>query len=168
MSHNLHFVVTKASSPKEACDDVRNYIEDWGNDNNWRTIMGCVSEDDEVYQDEKPDRYVWDDTATIEGINNLMRSEIDFDPNQGFDIVLELINNYKNGKDPGAPKWFLAKQFMEIMYQKSPHLKDGKVNFNILEDSIWDHKYDEQGVTHTGYNSDQDMKKYVVFVDMHS
>ena len=168
MSHNLHFVVTKASSPKEACEDVQNYIEDWGNENNWRTIMGCVSENDEVYQFDKPGKYTWDENGTIEKLNDLMKYYIEFDPNGGFDMVIDTINSYKKGENPGAPKWLICREFMDIMYQKSPHIKDGKVNFNILEDSIYEYRYDEQGVTHTNLNNDQDMKKYVVFVDMHS
>ena len=47
--HNLHFCVVNASSPQEACDAVETEISEWGTENNWRTIGGCISEDNEVY-----------------------------------------------------------------------------------------------------------------------
>ena len=169
MSHNLHFIITKASSAEEACKDVESFIEDWGTDNNWRTIMGCISEDNEVYAHDESLKYKWDEYATIEKLNELMKNYIHFDPTDGLNMVIEMINDYKAGNEPPSPRWLLCREVMDIMYQKTPHMKNGKVNFNILEDSIYEYKYNEQGVSHTGFNADEkDMKKYVVFVDMHS
>lgn len=168
MSHNLHFIVTKAESPKDACRDVENYIEDWGNDNNWRTIMGCISEDDELFQYDESHKYDWDNTGTIAKINELMKGYIEFDPTDGLNMVSELIDDYKNGNKPSGLKWLLCREFINILYHKAPYMKEGGVEFNVLENEIWEYQYDEQGVTHTGLNHDQNMKKYVVFVDMHS
>jgi hypothetical protein len=42
--HNLHFVITTADSPEDACNNVETLISDFGNENNWRTVCGCVSE----------------------------------------------------------------------------------------------------------------------------
>ena len=55
--HNLHFMIVQANDPKDACNIVETEIQDWGNDNNWRTIAGCVSEDDEVYNTPESSRF---------------------------------------------------------------------------------------------------------------
>ncbi len=47
--HNLHFILVRASSGEKACQDAENQIIDFGTDNNWRTMCGAVSEDNEVY-----------------------------------------------------------------------------------------------------------------------
>ena len=45
MAHNVHFLLTKADSAKEAADNVLGEIASWGDDNNWRCIGGIASED---------------------------------------------------------------------------------------------------------------------------
>ena len=71
--HNLHLAVIKANSPKEACIAVETETSSWGDENNWRSIGGCVSDKDEVYVSEEDARYYPDeDWNTIEKLNKLV------------------------------------------------------------------------------------------------
>ena len=47
--HNLHILVTRAHSATQAEDDVKSYLDGWGDEDNWRTICGSVSQDNEVH-----------------------------------------------------------------------------------------------------------------------
>jgi 2,4-dienoyl-CoA reductase (NADPH2) len=69
--HNLHFIVVRSSSGEEACKQAENEIIDFGTDNNWRTMCGAVSQDNEVY-DAGDGRYrpAETDYTTIEAIND--------------------------------------------------------------------------------------------------
>ena len=71
--HNLHFILVKANSGEEACKQAENEIIDWGTDNNWRTMCGAVSQDNEIYN-ANDGRYEPKDTdyQTIEAINNVV------------------------------------------------------------------------------------------------
>lgn len=73
--HNLHFVVTRAESPQDACDNVETFISDFGNDNNYRTICGCVSEKNKVFINDSSGRYSPRDTGytTIAKINRAIK-----------------------------------------------------------------------------------------------
>src|SRR5579875_3966759 len=43
--HNLHFILIRADSAKEAASEAENFILNWGDDNNWRCAGGIASED---------------------------------------------------------------------------------------------------------------------------
>jgi len=55
--HNLSFVVTRAESPQDACDNVETLISDFGSEDNWHTICGCVSEKNKVFINDSSGRY---------------------------------------------------------------------------------------------------------------
>ena len=71
--HNLHFILVKANSGEEACKQAETEIIDFGTDNNWRTMCGAVSQDNEVY-DAGDGRYrpVESDMTTIDQINEVV------------------------------------------------------------------------------------------------
>ncbi len=46
--HNLHLVVVNAENAKDAMHNAEMAIFEWGNENNWRTMCGAVSENDEM------------------------------------------------------------------------------------------------------------------------
>jgi len=47
--HNLHYIVIRADSGKEACDAVENEIVEWGSEDNWGQICGALSEKNIIY-----------------------------------------------------------------------------------------------------------------------
>jgi hypothetical protein len=42
--HNIHYIVVRAESAKDAANEALSQIEDWGDENNWRSAGGVASE----------------------------------------------------------------------------------------------------------------------------
>ena len=172
--HNLHFVVVKAETGQEACNIVETEIMDWGNENNWRTMCGAVSENDEVYTANEG-RYEPDkDTNTIAKINKTVRRWLK-GSNYGETAKRLLDKGKKVERFTSHEAWSLMK-YAEHLYElksikqtKAYQKKAGnKVSpsFDVLSDEFYSWKFDECGVTQieSGYEG----KVWVVFVDMHS
>ena len=160
--HNLHFVVTSAKSPQEAVNNVENEIEEWGNENNWRSFGGCISEDDEAFI--APDSYSrWTPEGfTIDMINNMVAKWLA--PLKHHE---EAFIKCSKGDEPEKFDWYSAKKYCESMYQrKVNNIKDGE--FDVLNQEFFDWQFNECGVTHIDVSESKNgLKKYVVFVDMH-
>lgn len=168
--HNLHLVVVKANTPKDACDKVESYIVDFGDENNWRTICGCVSDKNKVYHTSdgrfEPDEH----SNTIEKINAMvmgwLKPEEDY-----YDKKVQAVID---GKKPISSlktdmEWYGLEKYAAHMGARA---KTNTKNFNVLKDSFNDYQYDDNGVTHIDAEENVDLGKgkntYVVFVDMHS
>lgn len=159
--HNLHFAVIKANSPEEACVAVGTEISSWGDENNWRSIGGCVSDKDETYIND-PDAHYYpnDDRNTIEKLNALVTSWITPRSDKGKE-TLKLMSKFIKDNKLKSYDWEKIEQFARFKKETCD-----KKNFNILKDDLYAGNYDECGVTHilTG----EGKHKYVVFIDMHS
>lgn len=161
--HNLHLVVTRADSPEDACSEVESHISDYGNDNNWRTIGGCVSEDNQVHIEDDGGSYLPDDESnTIEKINAMVvswaKSGSVLD-----DEGEELMKKALNGDDLHSHDWWKISEYAK---HKSSVAKFDLDNYNVLEDNHREMELDENGVTIL--ESSEGEKQYVVFVDMHT
>lgn len=163
--HNLHLVVVQAESPEDACNIAENGISDYGDENNWRTICGCVSEENEVYVQEDG-RYPPDeDTNTIDKINAWVDGLLS-QPNLYSTTAMQRLK-----EEPDISKWTDSQELWSLG-QYVEYLKAGVHHrgekFNVFEDSYREWDLDECGVTHLDMGTDTGQKKYVVFVDMHS
>jgi hypothetical protein len=163
--HNLHLVVLKAEDAQDACDTVESQIEDYGNENNWRTICGCVSEDNEVYIHDKSGRYPPEANETIESINAMVRKWVNSEGSFSGAAIAKL------KKEPDFTKWTdslalwsLGKYVDELRYKAELNGEE----FDVLQHSYANGVYDECGVTQLDVWEEEDTKTYVVFVDMHS
>jgi hypothetical protein len=165
--HALHFIVTSAESGKEACNDVDNYIADWGNENNWRSICGAVSEDNKVFINDNDRGWLNKDCNTIKKINGIMEKHLKEE--KTVSDSKEIMKKYLDGKFLDVIDWYKLEVFCRDKGQKlsaTKHKKNEK--FNVLTDSYNEYSYDYLGVTHTGYDKSKYTKLWVVFVDMHS
>lgn len=158
--HNLHLVRTYASTPKEACSLVESYIMDWGNENNWRTITGCVSQDDEPYEHEQG-RFSSVHSNSIELINKMVNGWLE--PTSFYKESFERCS--KGEEEPHD--WYGAKKHCEHMGQITFWLKLDRP-FDVLTDVFFEGVYDELGVSDTYETPNEGDKLFIVFVDMHS
>jgi hypothetical protein len=165
--HNLHFILVKAISGEEACKKAENEIIDFGTDNNWRTMCGAVSQDNEVY-DAGDGRYEPKDTdyQCIEKINEVVSQWIK-DSFYGETAKLKFEKGETN-LDEWNPieLWSLSKWAKHLSEAHS--YKDRE--FDILKgDTFYTCQFDECGVTDMTYDTnDEGDKTWVVFCDMHS
>jgi hypothetical protein len=167
--HNLHLVTIVADSPEDACAEVESFIEDFGNENNWRTICGCVSENDEVHSTEDGRWTPDEETNTIDKLNKMVQGWLT--PNEyvrGQDVVKEIEGGKKFDElDNGQ-----LHNLQAYVKEKINIFGLNTENFNVLEDEYCSWEYDENGVTYCEWGRKRGRKekgtKYVVLVDMHS
>lgn len=174
--HNLHLIVVKAETGREACENAHTIISDWGDENNWRTMCGAVSEDNETY-DARDGRYRPDeDTNTIDKLNDMVQDWMK-ESHYGTTARIKLKRGKKIENFTSSELWSLQKE-VEHLYAvktvaecKKYKRKNGeKVSrkFSVLEDEFFQSQYDECGVTRLEEADDNNGKLWVVFCDMHS
>jgi hypothetical protein len=165
MGHNLHFIVVKAESGEDACLEAEYSIMGFGNENNWRTMRGAVSQDNEVYIASEG-LYQPDKDSTIAKINKTIEGWMQ--PSFHSETTKNLLDKGKKVEDFNLQELYSLKKYADFLYQqelfKQRSGKNGD-NFNVLEDSFYAYSYDEYGVTQTDMGEG---KIWVVFCDMHS
>lgn len=163
--HNLHLVRVKANSGQEACEGVESAIMDFGNENNWRTMCGAVSEDNEVY-DAGEGRYrpTENELTTIEKLNEVMNNWLG-DTFYGATAKLRFEKGETNLDEWDAHELWSLSKYAEHLSEA--HRYKGK-SFNVLEDNFFSYKYDECGLTDLEWSVGDGDKVWIVFVDMHS
>jgi hypothetical protein len=164
--HNLHFIVVRANSGQEACQEADSIIEDFGNENNWRTMCGAVSQDNEVYNADdgryQPSETQW---FTIEKINQCVNNWLK-------DSFLGETARKKFEKgETNLDEWNQLELYSLSNY--ADHLSESigfkHRSFNVLEDTVFEYSYDQCGVTNfTELNANEEEKIWVVFCDIHS
>jgi hypothetical protein len=176
--HNLHLVLVHATSPEDACIDAEDSISDFGTENNWRCIGGCVSEDNEICDMDEYSRWYpsyTDDEGnkpygSIEALNKMMRDIVKDD--NSFAHKKDLIDAIDNGniklsEITDSMDLYYIKQY--ITNRQSTILLSNPQEFNVLEDEYKANKYDYVGVTDLRWSEKgEGEKSYVVLVDMHS
>lgn len=169
--HNLHFVITRAESPQEACDNVGTMTSDFGNENNWRTICGCVSEKNKVFINDSSGSYTPKDIGytTIAKINRVINKWIK-SPYYGDAAAAAAAKKKlsRARKKIDLSTWnsselFSLERLAKHLYEALPY-KESK--FDVLKDSFFSWQFDECGVTQD--ENENEGQLYVVFVDMHS
>lgn len=154
--HNLHFVVTKADNAQEACDNVEGFVEGFGNENNYFSVCGSVSENNEVFSTEGGRYAPEKENNTIKKINKWLQKVV-------TDYKKEpiAVTKFKNNEPLEVFEWLQIKAYANSMY----NTYDFKDDFNCLKDEVFAYEYNEVGVTHDTTNEGKNT--YVVFVDMH-
>ena len=164
--HNLHFFVVKAETGEEAMDITETEIEDWGSEDNWRTICGAVSEKDEVVIANDGRYPPSAETNTIEKINNVVRNwmgKSDFGDG-GRKILKKVALGKRKLERIKTQGWWEIKEYAEYMRQRKCSVPIKK--FNVLKNEFYPYEYDQMGVTHSILENDGIL--WVVFIDMHS
>ena len=160
--HTLHLMTIAADSPQEACINVDNEIVEWGNENNWRTICGCVSEDDQVYiHDKEYGSYHPQPGTTLQSIGKMIKGWTNtFD----YNATQQLVKFRIEQETLSAHDWWLLQEYCRFR-SDSKYFTDS--SFDIWETEYRSWQLAESGLTNM-IRSDDGNKKYVVFIDMHS
>jgi len=162
--HNLHFIVVRANSGQEACQEADSIILDFGNENNWRTMCGAVSQDNEVYNADdgryQPSETQW---ITIEKINECVNNWLK------HSFLGETARKKFEKGETNLDEWNQLELYSLSKYAQ--HLSESigfkHRSFNVLEDTVFEYSYDQCGVTNL-LNANEEEKIWVVFCDMHS
>ena len=178
MSHELHLIVVKAIDGKEAMGKAESFIEDWGDENNWRHFCGAVSEDNVVTIGEEGGDWLDDSCNTIEKINEMvkrnLRSQLNDISIDDFNNTIKILKQYIIDKKIKDPEGFVYGNYnvyeLNHVYDLVWSLLYNKIydidKFDILKDEFLCVEYDEFGVTDYYPNDKDEGKLHVVFVDM--
>lgn len=158
--HNLHFIVVKAETGEDACSEAESFLFDWGNENNWRTMCGAVSENNEIYNSGDGRWAPDEDSDTIEKINTRVQGWI-LEDGYGRQAK-EAFDAGKNVNDFTLSELWSLEHYAKKLHERK---SIGNKPFNVLEDFYYEYEYDECGVTHI---DGEEGKTWVVFCDMHS
>jgi hypothetical protein len=160
--HNLHLITINAESSEDACDSVECEIESFGNENNWRAICGCISEDNEVYiSDSDFGRYAPAENMTLADVEKLIKN---WASHFSCNITEILVKFHLDEESLTSMDWFMFRQYCGF---KSEQLDFQNQTFDLWTSEFRSWQLDECGLTNL-IDSESKEKKYVVFVDMHS
>ena len=111
--HNLHYLVTRAENPEEACSQVESEIYEWGTENNWRTICGCISEDNVIHSTGQG-RWKPTETDTLEKINLQVTKWMNDD-----EYNKKTFDKCSSGQDENSFEWYGAMKYCEQQFQST-------------------------------------------------
>jgi protein subunit release factor A len=162
---NLHLVVIQAFSAPDACDAVE--IET-ANEDSEITVLGSISEDNEIYIEQKSAGYLLKEYKTIASINDMVSSwvkDYPYDKKKVKELIKQASDKVLSKKIK-PDEWSTLKKYCEFKQEVSKIKNPRK--FNVLKDVLFDYQYTEFGVTNFIYHyGEDDDKKYVVFIEVH-
>ncbi len=154
----LHFVVVRDLSPESACRQVQSLTEGFGDEDNYYDILGCISEQNQVYKN--PD--VLDPSAplgyeSLANINQHMLQFINDAPGEvDFERVADFFRASAEERRVLLQQWHDAGQSAHFSWRRArgycAHqaevcLLANPGAFNVLEDTFNEYIYDQPGVT---------------------
>ncbi len=164
--HNLHFVKLRAASGEDAVKEVEEDLVHFGDDNNWYSVCGAVSENGDVYTT-NDGRYnalsVPSFSDISKCVNNWMRMGINQD-------VQERLRDNTDITTWNSTDVYLLKKHAnhihELMWQ---NLINTEFDAHNGKHELYPGNYTECGLTYAQHlNSSEEDALWIVFVDMHS
>lgn len=161
--HNTHILRVKADTPQDAIDFSMSHISEWGDDNNWRSPIGCIDTENKFHYckyNGLNERY--DEEYKNKTIQSLQNDIIQCITNSNKSYNKKSFDLCVSGKAQTSSDWYAAMKYCEEMWNNF-----GKENFNIFEDEYFEKCYDEFGITNISYEDDE-LSTFFVLIDMHS
>jgi hypothetical protein len=187
--HNIHYVVVNAENAREAIKTALNELEDWGNENNWKSAIGVFTRAGEVYVDDLCDSTHFSIKGrTVQKTNrdftkNLSIPDFGWEPTKetlakitqtlqelaATDLEPTKLHSYirRQLKEKNSEPFYKLKKFAEEIYAMADTISvmGKRKTFNLWQDEYRPYEFDEIGVTHC---PSDDGEPYCVLVDMHS
>lgn len=170
MAHNLHYLVVNATSGKEACEVVLSHISGWGDENNWHSIGGAVSETNEIYVEDDGARWVPHPDDSILNLSSHVQEQATSNPykDQIEKLHQDLLTLFISPESLTSVQWHILGNYCRHNEARlNAGIREGKP-FNILEDSYKEWELDEFGVTNLVQETEEGEQVWIVFLDMHS
>lgn len=158
MSHILHIAVLRAENGKQACNIVGNEIESWGNENNWRQLIGAVSQKGEVYKN--PDYSGGTDELDENSLQEFL------DDLLGAPMTHIAFKELANKNEPmSVSDWYNIRVYAEYMAELACLGENEEFDIWRHEFFAWD--FGKMGVTQMNFGSYEENELWAVFIDMH-
>ena len=160
--HNLHLITIRADTPKDACNELENEIVEWGNENNWRTICGSISEDNEIYiHDKEYGRFTPAKNMKISDVGKMIKGWVG---SFGYNPTEALFKFHMDQQTLSSQDWWLLGEYCDFKQHQIDFYRE---KFNIWETEYRSWELDENGLTSL-IRQNEGKKRFVIFLDMHS
>ena len=183
--HNLHYIVIKAESAEDAAESALLEIQNWGNENNWRSVGGVASEDGkdliENHQDAR-----WGLSYLVPDVPELQPRYFQWGIQKIWDRIHQPITlPYRPRGEAATIKnalAIIAGDLLTFDGEDTHHLWCASQNLLYLQQiiggriqannqhiipSFYAYEFDECGLTDMSECS-EGVQRYLVMIDMHS
>jgi len=156
---NLHFIRIKGKTPEDAEENALKEIEDWGDEDNWRQVIGSFNKGTRISHINEDDKSKFKLTAG--NIKKMITNEMNIKLPSDKDI-LDAFHKSKN--------IYYIKEILDTLYANS--FTATPSNFDIWENNYRDYQFDKVGITNMLYTyvppiiNNKDI--YCVAIDIHS
>ena len=181
--HHTLYIIVDAENGKEAMSIADAHIEDWGTENNWRTIIGAIARNGhKTYPTNDTSHHFSLKSTTLASINKYFQRTIR-QPQPVWtrlkdmqEFVQKLVDGNFSGKtirelvaDKDKDRFWAFKEFAQEIFAVSRHsaYNDGE-KFDVFKHTFRSGDYDEVSVTHADVPEDGTGKLFCVLVDMHT
>lgn len=158
MAHNTHYILLEEENIDLAQNRVECELNNFGNENNWHSIIRVVDLDD-LSEDDK--KYI---NEELEYLNN------EISENQVNKVKQQIKETESKLNDKDRHLYYILSQLYSHLYELSYH--NGEVitidNLTDIND-YYGYTYDEYGITNMINRSDDEVcHRFFVEIDMHS
>ena len=185
--HNLHLVRVKEKSHEDACNLVDDYLCNWGNENNWKSVGGSLCKDGTLKNHDDYARWMpvqLDEDGNsvpfekvVSNLNSMCLSTLSGDEwshnhQEAINEILgKSIEELVSSEFHSFDLW-RVKEFLRFLYnttyarEKVSKLKSYDI---FTSDPFYEGCYGDFGLSDiSSQDTKKDCKTYIVFVDMHS
>lgn len=157
--HNLHLIRTKADSHSDALSIVEDFLQSWGTENNWSTVLGSHCKEDKSFSEHFEEKWVTKD----ELLNDPNRFNFLTEVNAYYKEAFHKVSNLGGTVLIKSFDWSAAAKYCKEQSEISNLLDPTKVD--IWSDTFYEFDIDEPGITDLCYDG---ALTFIVLVDMHS
>ena len=163
MGHNIHYFHLFAENAEDACNIVENEILEWGNENNWRTVLGAIDRNGVKFENEK-DTSSWEIPNSFAEIEKEILEERDVSDYE-IQEFKKLIDKYLTSGKLSESEWSMLGYYAKLFEDEASLDK-----FSLDDwDTFRAYEYDSPGLTNIEYGPDHDgLQDYIIYIDMHS
>lgn len=157
--HNLHYILVNGDNAEDAARNALNSIEDWGNENNWRSVGGVIALDgSDSIENHEDAGFPLRELVQYEGETIMDKIHASLGVNKPLDKkkLNKLISQLRkidtlNGFEIRS----LQTQINDVI----------EVELGKKDEEVHSGEFDEFGLTDYRFDGG---KEYVVMIDMHS
>lgn len=158
MAHNRHYILLEEENIDLAQNRVESELDNFGNENNWYSIIKVVDLDD-LSEDNK--KYI---NEELEYLNN------EFSKNHINQIKQQIKETESKLNDKDRYLYYIISQLYSSLYELSYHSGEVITIDNLTDiNDYYGYTYDEYGITNMINRSDDEVcHRFFVEIDMHS
>jgi hypothetical protein len=153
--HNIHYLRIKTDTPNKAYAEAEDFLNNWGNENNYYYIAGCVDQNNKIHEYDSGSRF---EPSNLTEIKEILSETIKSPAFQNLEI--KFINDPES---LGKFDYYMLSKQIEWRFE-TYDFKEKEID--IFEDTLYSCSINEIGLTEL-YGTGEGKNTYFLTVDMH-